>query len=69
MSISITGDSTSVNIGNVVLVPTDNQTTGIEITSDDNRTDTWYSIEGRRMSHKPTQKGLYIHNNKKYIVK
>lgn len=69
LSISITGDSTSANIGNVVLVPTDSQTTGIEITSDDNRTDTWYSIEGRRMSHKPTQKGLYIHNNKIYIVK
>ena len=69
LSISITGDSTSTNIGNVVLVPTDSQTTGIEITSDDNRTDTWYSIEGRRMSHKPTQKGLYIHNNKIYIVK
>lgn len=69
LSISTTGDTTSVNIGNVVLVPADSQTTGIELAPDGNSQEVWYSIEGRRMSNKPTQKGLYIHNNKKYIVK
>ena len=29
----------------------------------------WYSIDGRKLSGKPTQKGLYIHNGKKVVVK
>jgi hypothetical protein len=29
----------------------------------------WYSIDGRKLSVKPTQKGLYIHNGKKVLVK
>ena len=69
LGISITGDSTSANIGNVVLAPADGQTTGIELTPDDNSQEVWYSIEGRRLNYKPTRKGVYILNGKKYIVK
>ena len=29
------------------------------------RSDVWYTIDGRRVSGKPTQKGLYIVNGKK----
>ena len=27
----------------------------------------WYSVDGRKLSGKPTQKGLYIHNGKKVV--
>jgi len=29
----------------------------------------WYTIDGRQLSAKPTAKGIYIYNGKKYIVK
>ena len=29
----------------------------------------WYDMSGRKLSAKPTQKGLYIHNGKKVIIK
>ena len=31
------------------------------------RSDMWYTIDGRRVSGKPTQKGLYIVNGKKVV--
>ena len=31
--------------------------------------DAWYSLDGRKLSGKPTAKGLYIVNGKKVIVK
>lgn len=31
--------------------------------------DTWYSISGMRLSEKPVQKGIYIHNGKKIAVR
>lgn len=30
---------------------------------------TWYTLEGRRLLGKPTQRGIYIHNGKKYMIK
>lgn len=30
---------------------------------------TWYTLEGRRLVGKPTQRGIYIHNGKKYMIK
>lgn len=29
----------------------------------------WYDLQGRKIHQKPTQKGLYIHNGKKIIIK
>ena len=29
----------------------------------------WYSIDGKQLPKKPTQRGIYIFNNKKVIVK
>lgn len=31
--------------------------------------DTWYTIDGRRLSGKPTKKGIYIQNGKKHVIK
>ena len=30
---------------------------------------TWYSLDGRKLSTEPLQKGVYIHNGKKIIIK
>jgi len=29
----------------------------------------WYSLDGRKMSGKPTKKGVYINDGKKVVVK
>ena len=29
----------------------------------------WYTLDGRRLSGKPSQKGLYIHNGRKLVIK
>ena len=53
----------------------DGTTTGIiEILNDNGETTndksgTWFSIDGRKLSGKPTTSGLYINNGKKIIVK
>ena len=31
--------------------------------------DGWYTLDGVRLSGKPTQKGLYINNGKKVVIK
>ena len=31
--------------------------------------DYWYSLDGRRLSGKPTQKGIYINNGRKIVIK
>jgi hypothetical protein len=50
----------------------DGETT--EITTTDftdytDSTDAWYDMQGRKLDSKPTQKGLYIHNGKKIVIK
>ena len=47
-------------------------TTGIEMLNEDCgvwNDDSWYTLDGRRLSGKPTAKGLYIHKGKAHIVK
>ena len=34
-----------------------------------NGTGDWYSLDGRKLSSKPTQKGVYIQNGKKIVIK
>jgi alpha-amylase len=46
--------------------------TGINnITTDTNvaKNNAWYNLEGMSFSVKPTQKGIYIHQGKKWVVK
>jgi len=35
----------------------------------ENDADAWYSLDGRKLSSKPTQRGIYINNGKKTIIK
>lgn len=56
---------------NIVL---DGETTGIHSVDNgqwimDNGADTWYTIDGRKLSGKPTKKGIYIQNGKKHVIK
>ena len=47
-------------------------TTGINTINDntnDNAKGNWYTIDGQRLNTVPTQKGIYIHNGKKVVVK
>ena len=44
----------------------------VEINEDKDRRsfdDTWYSLDGRKLSGKPTKKGIYINNGRKIFVK
>ena len=41
--------------------------TGVETLAPDNHNSTYYDIFGRKLSGKPSQKGIYIMNGKKYL--
>ena len=61
----------NVNASAIVLNFGDGETTGIgSIDNGELRIDNddWYSLDGRRLSGKPTQRGIYIHNGKKVLV-
>ena len=50
----------------------DEEATGIlEISADskEKKDDAWYSLAGVRLSGKPTQRGIYINNGNKVIIK
>ena len=51
----------------------DGETTGIISVHDSgfmvNGSDAWYTIDGRKLDGKPTQRGIYINNGKKTIIK
>ncbi len=47
-------------------------TTGINTINTNNnsvKTDKWYTIDGRQLNGMPTQRGLYINNGKKVVIK
>jgi len=54
---------------NVVLISADGEATTIGTITLSYDTDEWYSLDGRKLSGKPTKKGLYIRNGKKTVVK
>ena len=43
--------------------------TAIHFVKTDVGADSWYTLQGYKLGRKPTQKGVYIHNGKKQIVK
>lgn len=51
----------------------DDETTGIISVHDSgfmvNGSDAWYTIDGRKLDGKPTQRGIYINNGKKIAIK
>ena len=51
--------------GEVTAIGTLHTTTG-EVTIDAKG---WYDLSGRRLSGKPTVRGIYVNNGKTYIIK
>ena len=51
----------------------DDEATGIISVHDSgfmvNGSDAWYTIDGRKLDGKPTQRGIYINNGKKVVIK
>ena len=50
----------------------DDETTGISTTDFTDYTDgadAWYSLDGRKLAGKPTQRGIYVNNGKKIVIK
>jgi len=48
------------------------ESTGITTTNYTNDTNTdgaWFTLDGRKLSHKPSQHGIYIKNGKKLVIK
>ena len=53
-------------------VQREGETTGISAPLNEKgemRSDKWYTIDGRRLQGKPTQKGMYIVNGTKVVIK
>lgn len=67
----------TVNSGNSaparLSIVKDEDITGITEISEDKKTrninEFWYTLDGRRLNGKPTQKGLYIHQGRKIVIK
>ena len=60
------------NLANIGLEFEDEETTGVSeevIVNSEKSADAWYTIDGRKLDKKPTQKGVYIMNGKKIVIK
>lgn len=62
-----------VTAGAPLLIEKDGELTGIIEINEDQDTkpigDNWYSLDGRKLSEKPVQKGLYVNKGRKIVVK
>lgn len=72
---SATDPANAAALRSIVLNLGDGQTTGILSVPTDvqdapsNTLQGWYDLSGRRLEGKPTQRGIYIYNGKKVVVK
>jgi alpha-amylase len=66
ISSSVNGKYSANDITSSVVTGIDNITTDNNSVSTNNA---WYNLEGMRLTAKPTQKGIYIHQGKKLVVK
>lgn len=55
--------------GRIVLNFDDESTSISLISNPSEESDSWYTIDGRRLNGKPTKKGIYIVNGKKVVIK
>ena len=68
-SFLFSGDSSYGSFADGVLQLTFDSSTGIRTIVTDDEEATWYDLSGRKLSGKPTKKGLLIKNGKKEVVK
>ena len=62
------GDGETTDIS-TTKVQVDDPKGKVNLTNYTNEADAWYSIDGRKLSGKPTAKGVYINNGKKIVIK
>ena len=65
-------DGQNAKVGMFFIDGFDDETTAIDSpdsTSNEEETDAWYQLDGRRIEGKPTAKGIYIHNGRKEVIK
>ena len=63
---------TSADVRAFVLNFDNGESTGIkngQWSMDNGQSETWFTIDGRKLDGKPTQRGIYIYNGKKTIIK
>ena len=60
---SRTASFTTLNGGTTAITPTD-----LRESQNSMLKSGWFSLDGRRLNSKPTQKGIYIHNGKKVVL-
>ena len=60
---SRTASFTTLNGGTTAITPTDFSESQNSMLKSG-----WFSLDGRRLNSKPTQKGIYIHNGKKVVL-
>ena len=66
---TVDGDSFVMPGEDVIIIVTYTKTTGIDdVTTAESEEGAWFTIKGIRID-KPVQKGLYIHNGKKVVIK
>ena len=68
---SMDGDAATTELPSSMKVVIVEGTTGITSMEDvrGKMSDSWYSLDGRKLQGKPTAKGMYIHNGRKEVVK
>jgi hypothetical protein len=62
------------NARNIVLNFDGDEATGISLTpapspTGEGRSAAWYDLQGRKLSGKPSVKGMYVHDGKKVVIK
>lgn len=60
----------AANTRGSLLIGGDSNKTGIvEVKKEESRVEGWFTLDGRRLSTAPVRKGIYIHNDRKVMIK
>ena len=67
-------NTTTADARSIVLTFDDGETTNVVLMDNgkwimDNEAGAWYTLDGRKLQAKPTQRGIYIHEGKKVVIK
>ena len=69
MNIRLKGMDSDIAVRNVILVAANSNTTGISKLTTDKSVGKWYTLDGRELNRQPSEKGIYIKNGKKFVVR
>lgn len=69
MNIRLKGMNGEIAVRNVVLVAANSNTTGISKMTTDKSLGNWYTLDGRELNRQPSEKGIYVKNGKKLVVR